>query len=357
MPASFSIRLLPVLLLAAIVALPAAAQDAQTLDRLNRLERDLQTLQRQVYRGGTPPASPASSGSSSLTDAGDGTSAANRLNARIDELENQIRQMTGRFEEVEFASSQANRRIDKLVEDVDFRLNQLERGAAQPQPGQATGSVEQVKPTAQQQGLPAVAGQPQNVVRGSTSSTPGQAPTREGVLGSMPADAQGRPLPGGAATQPQTANPQTARAPTPPAAAAPSGKGKLPAGTPQERYNYAYKLLVQSDYADAESAFREFLGAHPQDALAGNAQYWLGETYYVRQQFEPAAQAFLKGYQGYPKGAKAPDSLLKLGMSLAAMKKNPEACAALGQLGKDFPQAPPHVKDAAVRERSKIGCK
>jgi tol-pal system protein YbgF len=335
------------------MALPASltsawAQDAQTIDRINRLERDLQTLQRQVYRGGTPPAS--SSGGSSLTDAGsDGSSAANRLNARIDELENQIRQMTGRFEEVEFASSQANRRIDKLVEDVDFRLNQLERGG-QPQGQQSapqTGSVEQVKPNAQQQGVPAP-GTP--VARGSTSSTPGQAPTKEGVLGSMPADAQGRPL--AAPNQPQQQNQQTARA-TPPA----SAKGRLPAGSPQERYNYAYKLLVQSDYADAESAFREFLGAHPQDALAGNAQYWLGETYYVRGQYEPAAQAFLQGYQGYPKGAKAPDSLLKLGMSLSAMKKNPEACAALGQLGKEFASAPPHVKDAAIRERNKIGCK
>lgn len=358
MPASLAARLSVVLLLAGAAlpgsVSPARAQDAQTLDRINRLERDLQTLQRQVYRGGTPPA-PSSSGGGSLTDAGsDGSSAANRLNARIDELENQIRQMTGRFEEVEFASSQANRRIDKLVEDVDFRLNQLERGG-QPQGQQSapqTGSVEQVRPTAQQQGVPAPSTQQGGapVARGSTSATPGQAPTREGVLGSVPADAQGRPL--STPNQPQQGQTLAARA-----APSASGKGKLPAGTPQERYNYAYKLLVQSDYADAESAFREFLGAHPQDALAGNAQYWLGETYYVRGQYEPAAQAFLQGYQGYPKSAKAPDSLLKLGMSLSAMKKNPEACAALGQLGKDFPSAPPHVKDAATRERTKIGCK
>lgn len=357
MSASLAARLSVVLLLAGAAA-PAFAQDAQTLDRINRLERDLQTLQRQVYRGGTPPASPSPGGGSLTDTSSDGSSAANRLNARIDELENQIRQMTGRFEEVEFASSQANRRIDKLVEDVDFRLNQLERGG-QPQGQQSapqTGSVEQVRPSAQQQGLPTAAtNPPANVARGSTSSTPGQAPTREGVLGSMPADAQGRPLPNtaGAPPQPPQQN-QTLAARAAPSA---SGKGKLPAGTPQERYNYAYKLLVQSDYADAESAFREFLGAHPQDALAGNAQYWLGETYYVRGQYEPAAQAFLQGYQGYPKGAKAPDSLLKLGMSLSAMKKNPEACAALGQLGKDFPSAPPHVKDAATRERGKIGCK
>lgn len=339
---------------ALLLSLPAAAQDAQTLDRLNRLENDLRTLQRQVYRGGPAPSGSGAVSSAPLSDGGDSSSIANRLNSRIDELENQIRELTGRFEQVEFNSSQANRRIDKLVEDVDFRLTQIERGGGA-QAGQAAGSIEQVKPPA---ATPAAGPQPgqqaaasQNQVRGSTSATPGQAPTKEGVLGSMPVDAQGRPLQGGAAAPAQ----QTARAPAAPTA--PSARGKLPAGTPQERYNYAYKLLVQSDYVDAESAFREFLGAHPQDPLAGNAQYWLGETYYVRQQYEQAAQAFLQGYQGYGKSAKAPDSLLKLGMSLAAMKKNPEACAALGQLAKDFPQAPQHVKDAATRERGKINCR
>ncbi len=336
-----------------LLSLPAAAQDAQTLDRLNRLENDLRTLQRQVYRGGPAPSGSGAVSSAPLSDGGDSSSIANRLNSRIDELENQIRELTGRFEQVEFNSSQANRRIDKLVEDVDFRLTQIERGGAG-QPGAAAGSIEQVRPPA---ATPAAGPQPgqqppgqQPVARGSTSATPGQAPTKEGVLGSMPVDAQGRPLQGGAAA-PQ----QTARAPAAPAG--PSARGKLPAGTPQERYNYAYKLLVQSDYVDAEAAFREFLGAHPQDPLAGNAQYWLGETYYVRQQYEQAAQAFLQGYQGYGKSTKAPDSLLKLGMSLAAMKKNPEACAALGQLAKDFPQAPQHVKDAATRERGKINCR
>jgi tol-pal system protein YbgF len=359
MSASLLLRSSVLALLLALPVLPAAAQDAQTLDRINRLENDLRTLQRQVYRGGTPPAGSGGAVTSApLTDTGgDGASIANRLNARIDDLENQIRQLTGRFEEVEFTASQANRRMDKLTEDVDFRLNQLERGGAS---GPQTGSVEQVKPTPAQQGVPAAgtpAGQPQNVVRGSTSSTPGQAPTKEGVLGSMPTDAQGRPLPGNAPATQQ----QTVRAPTPPpaAAAGPSAKAKLPNGTPQERYNYAYKLLVQSDYADAEAAFREFLGAHPKDALAGNAQYWLGETYYVRGQYEPASQAFLQGYTGYKGNSKgkAPDSLLKLGMSLAALKKTPEACAALGQLNKDFPDALPHVKDAAQRERSKLACK
>jgi len=77
----------------------------------------------------------------------------------------------------------------------------------------------------------------------------------------------------------------------------------------------------------------------------------------VRGQYEQSASAFLQGYQGYPKNAKAPDSLLKLGMSLTALKKTAEACAAYGQLAKEFPNAPPHVKDAMGRERAKAGCR
>src|SRR5690606_27265615 len=325
------IRRAAFLFLLAAAPLPALAQTGDTqmlIERINRLENDLRNVQRQVYRGGTAPGGSSAVTSQSLTEPdGSGGSIANRLSARIDDLENQIRQLTGRFEEVEFNSSQTQRRMDKLVEDVDFRLTQLERAT---QPGQLpadgpTGSVEQVKPapinpqpsqpaTAQNQGQPLAQ---QSPARGSSSATPGQAPSREGVLGTLPTDAQGRPLPvtpgqqsGGQAQNQQTQ--QVARA-TPPA----SAKGRLPQGSTQERYNYAYKLLVQSDYADAEAAFREFVSAHPQDPLAGNAQYWLGETYYVRQQYEPAAQAFLQGYQGYPKNPKAPDSLLKLGMSLA----------------------------------------
>jgi len=333
---------LTVVLLFAGAALPAAAQDNQALlDRINRLEADLQTLQRQVYRGGTPPASAPVGDSSSLTQQGSGgQSVANQLSSRIDDLEGQIRALTGRFEEVEFKASQVQQNMDKLGKDVDFRLGELERG--QPPAGSAAGAGAAAAPPA---GAPPA--------RGSTSATPGVAPSKEGVLGSLPVDANGRPLPGAAPAGAQ----QAQRPAAPPAAAAPSARAKLPPGSVQEQYNYAYKLLVQSDYADAEAAFREFLGAHPADALAGNAQYWLGETHYVRQQYEQAATAFLQGYQKYPKGAKASDSLLKLGMSLSALKKNPEACAALGQLAKEFPNAPPHVKDAATRERGKIGCK
>lgn len=345
---SFCLVLAATLSLLAAVSGPAWAQsDNQVLfDRINRLENDLRTLQRRVYQGGPVPQSnvPSAGGAGSLTDGNETeTSVANRLNARIDQLEGQLRDLVGRFEEVEYKNIQTQRRMDKLVEDVDFRFNALERPAA------AAPAALAAAPSAPATAAPAVAAAG---AAGASSSNPNQAPSREGVLGALPVDAQGRPLPGAAATGAAPAA-RPAAAPAAPAAA----RSRLPAGTPKERYDFAYKLLVQSEYAEAEAAFKEFIAAHGQDALAGNAQYWVGETYYVRGQYEPAAAAFLQGYQGYPKNAKAPDSLLKLGMSLTALKKTAEACAAYGQLAKEFPNAPPHVKDAMGRERAKAGCR
>ena len=127
-------------------------------------------------------------------------------------------------------------------------------------------------------------------------------------------------------------------------------------GGPKALYERAYGFLLQQDYGAAENAFRTFLQRYPQDKLASNAQYWLGESYYVRGQYGKAAKAFLDGYRAHRKGIKAPDSLLKLAMSLARLGEKEQACAAFSELGRRFPAAPAHVKRRAARERSRAGC-
>ena len=84
--------------------------------------------------------------------------------------------------------------------------------------------------------------------------------------------------------------------------------------------------------------------------MAGNAQYWLAETFYVRKQFERAAMAFAAGYQTYPDNIKAPDNLLKLALSLARIDKQEDACVALKQLGEKFPKAPSNIRRRAAGE-------
>jgi tol-pal system protein YbgF len=130
----------------------------------------------------------------------------------------------------------------------------------------------------------------------------------------------------------------------------------LPAGSASEQYNFAFGLLKQADYPAAEEALKHFIGQHPNDPLASSAHYWLGETYYARGRYAEAASIFADGYKRYPKGAKAADDLLKLGMSLARANQRQNACVALAQLDHDFPHSGSAIKERAMAEKKRLGC-
>ena len=130
----------------------------------------------------------------------------------------------------------------------------------------------------------------------------------------------------------------------------------LPSGDAQTLYQQGYGALLQKDYAGAEIAFSQLVNAYPNDALASNAQYWLGESYFVRGQYKNAADAFLKGYKKYKSGDKAPDTLLKLGMALAELGQKDAACSTLDELKTKYPQAPEHIGEEAKAWRTKAGC-
>jgi tol-pal system protein YbgF len=129
-----------------------------------------------------------------------------------------------------------------------------------------------------------------------------------------------------------------------------------PAGDAPTLYQQGYGALLQKDYAGAEAAFSQLVDAYPNDPLAANAQYWLGESYYVRGQYKNAADAFLKGYKKYKSGDKAPDTLLKLGMALAELGQKDAACSTLDELKAKYPGAPEHIGDEARAWRKKTGC-
>ena len=114
--------------------------------------------------------------------------------------------------------------------------------------------------------------------------------------------------------------------------------------------------LTQNDYAGAEVAFRQLIESYPKDPLAADAQYWIGESFYRRGQYKAAADAFLKGYKKYKSGDKAPETLLKLGMSLAALGQKDAACSTFGELKTKFPKAPETVRDEVKAEQKKARC-
>ncbi len=130
----------------------------------------------------------------------------------------------------------------------------------------------------------------------------------------------------------------------------------LPEGNAEDQYAFAFELLQRARYSEAELALKQFMIAHPDDPLAENARYWLGESYYARGQFALAAQTFLNTYQANKTGNKAADSLLKLGMSMAELDRTSEACATFSEIDKEFPDASPRIKKKVADEKKRIGC-
>ena len=330
---------LPVAMVAALLSAPhALAQSGEfrsLLDRMERLERDIGTLNRQLSRGGKRPLV-ARGAVSGAANAGPAMA---RLDIRLTALDEELRAATGKMEELTYRLGQINSRLDKLVGDVDYRLSVLE-GARTGAPGVAEAPVSGPPRMAAVPRAPAVEARAPGA-RGQGFATP------PGILGTITEnDLKAITLP--------KARPGPAQPAVPPAA---TETAVLPEGTPKERYTYAFRLLRQAKYDEAEAALRAFIKAHGDDPLVSNARFWLGDTYYVRGQFHEAAKTFLQGYKADPKGAKAPDDLLKLGMSLARLEKKKDACVTFTKLKKDFPDAPDRIKKAAARESQRAGCK
>jgi len=153
------------------------------------------------------------------------------------------------------------------------------------------------------------------------------------------------------------ATPRDRQASLPETGVAPA-RGAEPANTQdaQKLYNDAYGYMLRRDYASAEKAFNALVQNHPQSRMAGNAQYWLGETYFVRGKYRPAADAFLKAYRNYSNGVKAPDSLMKLALSLTKLGQTGAACKTFSELASKYPNAPNHVKQRAGMEQRRAHC-
>ncbi|MCG8510939.1 MAG: tol-pal system protein YbgF [Rhodospirillales bacterium] len=331
---------------------PGFAADADLkplMDRLSRLERDIRTL----YQGGVPAAGQAAGAASAPSSA---DPAIARFEVRLTNLESELRSATGRAEEVSHMLEQINQRLDKLIGDVDYRLSVLEKSQTQMRAQMQTGGTT-AGPT---QPSVATVSTPPGVDRIGTTPQGPQFATPPGSLGTLSQrDLQRfeQSQAGGPAPAAQVASAPAAPAPSPePAAQAAAQVAVLPEGSAKDQYTYAFGLLRQTRYDDAEVALRAFLKLHGDHALSGNARYWLGETFYVRADYVKAAEVFLEGFQSSPKGPKAPDTLLKLGMSLARLEKTREACAAFDKLAADYTDAPTNILRLVERERSRNAC-
>jgi len=321
---------------------PAWSQDRSTQERLDRLERDLNMLQRQVYRG-APPA-PIADGDSG---------AAVNAEIRMGRLEAQMRDLNGRVEEFVNQIEQLHQRVEQVAGDIEERFNQAAGAvppAADSSPAVRSGSAPSPRST-----------------RELAAEAPGATDADLSPSRHIAGVGAGPPIPLGTAVAPPggpTAAPgpifgtltPPGSPPASPALAKAAPAALLSGGSAADQYNHAFGLLKQADYPAAEAALKAFVDQHPTDPMAGNAQFWLGETYYTRNRFLDAASAFAEGYKRYPKSSKAADDLLKLAMSLGRADQKPNACLALAQLEHDFPKPGAAVKEHAAAEKKRLGC-
>jgi tol-pal system protein YbgF len=131
-----------------------------------------------------------------------------------------------------------------------------------------------------------------------------------------------------------------------------------PAPDPKREFDTAMNLLSRAQYDDASLAFRKFVEAHPEDERAAAALYWTGDiAYSAKKDYATAARAFAELLKRYPMAARAPDSMLKLGLSLFELGQMNEGCAALAALPAKYPQASPAIATRARNERRDAMCR
>lgn len=284
-------------------------------DRVERLEAMVQ-----IYgtASGPPDSDPASAAA---------------LSMRIAQVEEQMRHLNGQIEQMAHVLRQLEQRLGIASGGDDFRLRDSAGTGWETRSDAGGWQPPLVDPEAD--GLPEPgAGEPPRIL--------GQVPGR-------PLDLTGALDPPGGFGQPDghsghepAAGEQTAALPL--------------SGVPRDDYDTAYGYILRGDFAGAEQGFRQFMSHYPDNELAGNAQYWLGESLFARARYRDAADAFLAGYTEYPDNAKAPDSLFKLGLSLKELGQRDAACATLAEIDRRYPNAPQAVRERARSEIEKSGC-
>jgi len=278
------------------------------------------------------------------------TAAQNEL--RFQQLEDQVRNLTGQVETQGHQIEVLNQQLEKLRGDTDLRLNDLEGkgggGAAQAQQdtGGQIGEAAPAAPAGPRYAAPAQNYPPPSYEQRGYSQPPGG-----GNYGAAPT-----PLYPGAGQPGPGAPPRTLG--TIPAGPVPSADpAEVETQSPQGQYQAAYALIGQGQFGAAQQAFQTFIQQYPRDPLASSAAYWIGHSYYARGDFQNASVALADAYKKYPKGNKAPDTLLELGRSLARLDQVPSACATFAQFDKQFGAGTtPVIKRQVEQEKTRLRC-
>jgi len=280
-------------------------------DQIKALNYDIKTLEKAVYQKSDISSTSSPSQSDGLSE-----DILTKHLLKLSEIEDQFRELTNKFEEVNFKLDKLSTRVTKIQSDTQLRFSDLENTDA-----------------------------PKNLT--SKKQLPGS---------SKPADFGANPgytvsnLPDKQETN-SIASAQTVITEEPEAK-----ESLLPDKPPKEQYEFAVSFMKVGDYETAEFALQEFIQKNKDHDLAGNAQFWYGETFRIRQLYSDAATAYLDGYQNYPKSKKAPDNLLKLGITMVQLGEKDQGCKMISGVKKEYPKASKSVLQKAQYEQKKFKC-
>ena len=276
-----------------------------------------------------------------------------QLAVRIQELEQQVRDLTGQLEGLQFTITQMQTQLQQMADDNEFRFQQLEGGGAgkteaAPQSGGVTPPAEAPQPDTGTQAPDTTALPPAD-----TPPVAGDVP----VTSDAPMDDLGDsadPLLG----QGQSGAPAmgTLGESSVPLNLSLDGGTALEDGDARAQYAAGYDAIVRGDYAFAEEQFRQFVALYPQDPQAPDAVNWLGEALLQRQAYDEAADVLFTGFQQYERSSRAPDLLLKLGIALAGAGETDTACRTYAEVAKRYTGQPAAFTQRLADERAKAKC-
>jgi len=307
--------LLQVLVIVFFANISFAQQDKmnELIDRLEKIQKDIQTLEKAVYSKNAALPSDNVVVNEALT----------RQLAKISELEKQIQEMTSKFEENNYKLQQVSDRLNKVSNDNQFRLQQLENNKAISEKISAPKEVIVEK-------APVVVKKNENNILNSE-----EIDKEKNVIEEKKVQSDNIKLK-------EKDNKHKTKV--------------LPKVSIAEQYKYATNIMKSGDFEKAEIAFKEFVDTHSKHELAGSAQFWYAETFYIRQLYDDAAAAFLEGYQKYPNSPKAPENLLKLGVTLAELGEIEQGCKMIVNLKKAYPKTDASILQKSSYEKKRFNC-
>ena len=284
------------------------------LKQLESLQNDIKTLEKAVYSQDVT----TSRSDQKISNNSDDVLTKHLL--KLSELEEQFKILTNNFEEINFKLDKLSTRITKVQTDNQMRFQDLESASFNQDPTSAKKKKKKLPGSSEPQDLGGVS---------------------ESDVASIEQIQKTQSIESAGTVVTETAE-RTEKI--------------LPDDSPEKQYEFAKSFLRVGDYETAEYALKEFIDTNPKHKFAGNALYWYGETFRIRQLFQDAASAYLDAYQKYPNSSKAPINLLKLGTMLVQIGEKEQGCNMIIGVKEQYPEANQSVIQKAEYEKKKFSC-